>query len=123
MFITLYAIVLFVLAAMLIPWDMEKNIDIKEYFFKQRLWFFGTLFVAWCLDIPETVVKSAAGVFLVYQLAVDNDRNRLTYAQPYSAYGAATTLVYNHRFLRVAFDSWKNRHLIIRCQRVQTPNK
>lgn len=60
LFITLYAIVLFFLAAMLYPWDMEKNIDVRKYFFRHRRWFFGALFVAWCLDIPETVVKSFA---------------------------------------------------------------
>ncbi len=62
LFITLYAIVLFFLSAMLYPWDMEKNIDVREYFFKHRLWFFGALMVAWCLDIPETVAKSASNL-------------------------------------------------------------
>ena len=67
LFITLYAIVLFVLAAMLFPWDIDRSIDVKEYFFKQRLWFFGALFVAWCLDIPETVLKSNANLRIVPQ--------------------------------------------------------
>jgi hypothetical protein len=41
MFITLYAIVLFFLAAMLYPWDMDKGFDIRAYFFRNRIWFFG----------------------------------------------------------------------------------
>lgn len=60
LFITLYAIVLFFLASMLYPWDMDKDIDVRAYFFRNRLWFFGALFVAWCMDIPETLLKSSA---------------------------------------------------------------
>ena len=60
LFITLYAIALFFLASMLYPWDMDKDIDVRKYFFRNRIWFFGALFVAWGLDIPETVFKSTA---------------------------------------------------------------
>ena len=60
LFITLYAIVLFFLASMLYPWDMKADIDVREYFFKNRLWFFGALFLAWCLDVPETMTKAGA---------------------------------------------------------------
>ncbi len=60
LFITLYAIVLFFLASMLYPWDMDKDIDVRAYFFRNRLWFFGALFVAWSMDIPETLLKSSA---------------------------------------------------------------
>ena len=59
LFITLYAIVLFFLAAMLYPWDMSPDIDVREYFFKNRLWFFGGMFLAWCIDVPETLVKAS----------------------------------------------------------------
>jgi len=58
LFITLYAIVLFFLASMLYPLDMQKDIDVSEYFFKNRFWFFGTFFLAWCLDVPETLIKA-----------------------------------------------------------------
>ncbi len=58
LFITFYAIVLFFLASMLYPWDMSEDIDVREYFFKNRLWFFGALLIAWCIDIPETLVKA-----------------------------------------------------------------
>ena len=60
LFVTLYAIVLFFMAAMLYPWDMDKNIDVRAYFFRQRTWFFGAMFLAWCLDIPETMFKASA---------------------------------------------------------------
>ena len=60
LFITVYSVVLFFLAAMLYPWDMDKDIDVQAYFFRNRVWFFGTMFVAWCIDIPETLIKAAA---------------------------------------------------------------
>ena len=62
LFITLYAIVLFFLASILYPWEMKEDFDVGEYFLKNRLWFYGVLFLAWCLDIPETVAKSSAGL-------------------------------------------------------------
>ena len=60
LFITLYAIVLFLLASILYPWDMNENFDVREYFLKHRAWFYGVLFLAWCIDIPETLAKSRA---------------------------------------------------------------
>ena len=37
---------------------MKEDIDVREYFFRNRFWFFGTFFLAWCLDVPETLVKA-----------------------------------------------------------------
>jgi hypothetical protein len=62
LFITLYALTLFFLSALLFPHDMDRDIDIEAYFFKQRRWFFSALIVAWLLDIPETMLKGAAGL-------------------------------------------------------------
>ena len=62
LFITAYAIVSFFLAAMLYPWDMPRQIDITEYFFKNRVWFFGALLVAWWIDVPATLLKASAGL-------------------------------------------------------------
>ncbi|MDH4003776.1 MAG: hypothetical protein OEV32_02945, partial [Gammaproteobacteria bacterium] len=45
---------------MLYPWDMDRDIDIRAYFFRNRIWFFGTMIIAWCIDIPETLIKSVA---------------------------------------------------------------
>ena len=59
LFISLYAIVLFFLAAMLYPWDMDRDINVRDYFFRNRVWFFGGMFLAWCLDIPETLIKAS----------------------------------------------------------------
>ena len=59
LFITAYALTLFFLSALLFPYDMDKDIDVEAYFFKQRRWFFSTMIVAWLLDIPETMSKGA----------------------------------------------------------------
>ena len=79
LFITLYAIVLFFLASMLYPWDMDKDIDVEAYFFKNRAWFFGAMMLAWILDVPETLIKAGADLrpvpqeyflFIGFQLAI-----------------------------------------------------
>ena len=62
LFITLYAIVAFFLASMLYPWDMAKDIDVREYFFRSRIWFFSALLIAWCIDGIETIIKADAGL-------------------------------------------------------------
>ena len=60
--ITLYAIVLFLMAAMLYPYDMEHDIDVEAYFFRNRRWFFALMIVAWLLDVPETRGKEWTGL-------------------------------------------------------------
>jgi len=62
LFITLYALTLFFLSALLFPHDMDRDIDLEVYFFKQRRWFFSAMIVAWLLDIPETLSKGDAGL-------------------------------------------------------------
>jgi hypothetical protein len=62
LFITLYAIVMFFLASMLYPWDMRKDIDVREHFSVNRIWFFGTLLVAWWIDVLATLVKADVGL-------------------------------------------------------------
>ena len=62
LFVTLYAIVLFLLAAMLFPWNIPVDFDFKENFLKNRSWFFTLQIVAWFIDIAETKMK--AGLLL-----------------------------------------------------------
>lgn len=61
-FVTLYAVALFLLAAMLYPWDFPNDFDFRVYFYKNRSWFFGIQFVAWSIDIPETMLKGETGL-------------------------------------------------------------
>ena len=79
LFITLYAIVLFFLASMLYPWDMQADIDLEASFFRNRRWFFGALILAWLIDIPETLLKASSGlrevpgdyfVFVTFELTI-----------------------------------------------------
>jgi len=62
LFVTLYAIVLFLIAAMLYPWDIPRDFDFAEYFYKNRGWFFGLQVTAWLIDVPETILKSGMGL-------------------------------------------------------------
>jgi hypothetical protein len=58
LFVTLYAIILFVLASLLFPGNIPSNFDFKEYFLKNRSWFFGLQILAWLVDIAETNLKA-----------------------------------------------------------------
>ncbi len=62
LFVTLYAIVLFLLAALLYPWRIPGDFDFEEHFFRNRTWFFGVHVLAWCIDIPETTLKAGTGL-------------------------------------------------------------
>ncbi len=58
----LYAIVLFLAASLLFPWDLPDDFDFEAHFFDTRPWFFAVLTIAWCIDVPETVLKSEGGM-------------------------------------------------------------
>jgi CDP-diglyceride synthetase len=60
--ITLYAVTLFLMSAMLYPYDMERDIDVETYFNDNRVWFFGLMLLAWLLDVAETFGKQAVGL-------------------------------------------------------------
>lgn len=60
LFITLYAIALFMLAAMLYPWDMADDFDGPAYFDSNRVWFFSMYAAAWIIDVPETLLKAGS---------------------------------------------------------------
>ncbi len=62
LFVTLYAITLFLLAALLYPWDIPSDFDFREYFLENRVWFFGLQAIAWCIDVPETLLKADMGL-------------------------------------------------------------
>ena len=61
-FIATYAIVLFLLATMLFPWEFSKDLDFRKYFLANRSWFFGTQLVAFLIDIPETILKQTSHI-------------------------------------------------------------
>lgn len=57
-----YAIVLFLLASLLYPWDMPSDFDSEQHFYDTRPWFFSVLGIAWLIDVPETLLKSEEGL-------------------------------------------------------------
>jgi hypothetical protein len=62
LFVVLYAIVLFLLASILYPWELAQDFDFQEHFFRNHRWFFGIQAFAWCIDIAETTLKAGAGL-------------------------------------------------------------
>jgi hypothetical protein len=60
--LTLYAIVLFLLASLLYPWELTTDFDFEMHFQDTRPWFFAVLALAWLIDMPETVLKSDGGM-------------------------------------------------------------
>lgn len=58
-FLTGYAIVLFMLASMLYPPEFGGDHDFETYFFDNRRWFFGIQFLAFVVDVPETLSKQS----------------------------------------------------------------
>lgn len=59
LFLTLYAIVVFVMASLLFPAEFHDDMDFEEYFYRNRGWFFGLLAIALVFDIPETLLKES----------------------------------------------------------------
>ncbi|MDX1405458.1 MAG: hypothetical protein R3192_13010 [Woeseiaceae bacterium] len=62
MLLILYAILLFLAASLIFPWDFADDFDFRKHFYDTRPWFFAVLALAWTVDIPETVAKSDVGL-------------------------------------------------------------
>lgn len=52
-----YAIVLFLLCAMLFPDSMQDYTSYEDYFYSRRGWFFGLLAFTYALDVIDTLLK------------------------------------------------------------------
>ena len=57
LFIVVYAIILFMLAAILVPHRMQGVTHSYDYFMQGRKWFFGAFLLAQALDIVDTFLK------------------------------------------------------------------
>jgi len=57
-----YAIVMFLLASLLYPWDFADNFDFEKHYFDTQPWFFAVFAVARIVDIPETLLKADGGL-------------------------------------------------------------
>jgi hypothetical protein len=59
LFVTAYAIAVFIWAYMLVPAEVVAGMDFRAYFLANRRWFFGIQLVVVLTDIPETLQKAA----------------------------------------------------------------
>lgn len=57
LFLIGYAIVLFLICAMLFPDSMEDYSSYENYFYSRRAWLFGLLALAYALDVVDTFLK------------------------------------------------------------------
>ena len=61
-FLTGYAIVLFMLAFVLCPMEPHEDADFEAFFYDNKQWFFGIQLLAFLIDIPETLAKGVAHI-------------------------------------------------------------
>lgn len=60
LFITLYALLLYLLCTVIFPETLEGYMDFGDYFLSRRKWFFGLLALAYAVDLGDTWVKGQA---------------------------------------------------------------
>jgi hypothetical protein len=59
LFVVAYAFLVYLLAAMLFPKDLEGYEGFEHYFLARRRWFFGLLIVVCCFDFADSWLKGA----------------------------------------------------------------
>ncbi len=60
LFVVGYAVVLFLLCALLFPDSMQDYRGYEDFFYARRAWFFGLLAVTYLLDVVDTLLKGEA---------------------------------------------------------------
>ncbi len=60
LFVTLYALLLYLLCAVIFPDALDSETDYETYFFSRRAWFFGLLGLVYIVDIGDTWLKGPA---------------------------------------------------------------
>lgn len=60
LFVILYAVLLYLLCALLFPEDLSGYDGFRDYFLSRRQWFFGVLAIAYLLDFVDTWMKGTA---------------------------------------------------------------
>ncbi len=59
-FVTLYALLLYLLCALVFPENLEEGRSYRDYFHDRRHWFFGLLALAFAVDFVDTWIKGPA---------------------------------------------------------------
>ena len=57
LYVTIYAVILYFICALLFPSDMGDYAGYRDYFLSRRRWFFGLLATAYVLDLGDTFLK------------------------------------------------------------------
>jgi hypothetical protein len=71
-----YAILLYLLAVIIYPRQLQPGFDFKEHLLENRVWFFGILIALGVVDFLETLLKASAGIrpmphdYVVYALVL-----------------------------------------------------
>lgn len=60
LFVIFYAVLLFLLAALLFPDSMNDYAGYEDFFISRRAWFFGLLAAAYAFDVVDTLIKGEA---------------------------------------------------------------
>jgi hypothetical protein len=60
LFLIGYAVVLFLMCALLFPDSMQDYRGYEDFFYSRRVWFFGLLGLTYLLDIADTLLKGEA---------------------------------------------------------------
>lgn len=60
LFVTLYALLLYLLCALVFPENLDEHQDYRSYFYARRHWFFGLLAAMFAVDFVDTLIKGEA---------------------------------------------------------------
>ncbi|MET0581108.1 MAG: hypothetical protein ABWY48_03845 [Pseudoxanthomonas sp.] len=59
LFVTVYALLLYLLCALIFPESVDDYQDYRDYFYSRGHWFFGLLAVMFAVDVFDTFIKGA----------------------------------------------------------------
>ena len=57
LYVAMYALLLYLLCAIIFPDSLEGYADYEDYFYSRRKWFFGLLGLAYVVDLGDTWIK------------------------------------------------------------------
>lgn len=60
LFVTLYALLLYLLCALVFPEVVDDYEDYRDYFYSRRHWFFGVMALMFAVDFGDTLIKGEA---------------------------------------------------------------
>ena len=67
LFVVIYALLLYLLCALVFPESMGERQSYRDYFYQRRGWFFGLLALAYVVDYLDALVKGAG---LMHELGI-----------------------------------------------------